>query len=46
LGGIEKIAVIQQPSEMRGFAVMVASNRGTAAESFTTLAEAEAWLRG
>lgn len=46
LRGIQKIAVIQQPSNLRGFAVMVASNRGTAAESFTSLAEAEAWLHG
>ncbi|CAN5630145.1 hypothetical protein BH11PSE7_BH11PSE7_31890 [soil metagenome] len=46
LRGIDRIAVIQPPSELRGFAAMVASNRGTAAESFTSLADAEGWLRG
>jgi hypothetical protein len=46
LFGIRTIALVQEADEKRGFVVMVASNRGTAAESFTSLEDAEAWLRG
>ena len=46
LRGIQKIALVQEADEKRGFVAMVASNRGNAAESFTSLADAEAWLRG
>ncbi len=41
---LRRVAVLQQPSELRGFTAMVASNRGLVAESFTRVDEAVAWL--